>query len=137
MSEETVPSMVTQSKKSINLGTILMGLGTLALLVSLVLPWATMSLLDRTLSMSGYEIRAGMINGGIGVLILIGMVISKGKASKMSSKLGIALALLAGFVILWQIDRQINLVGLALGVFVNLLGVALTLVGSLLGFRSS
>jgi len=82
-----------------NRGQMLCLLGGVSLLFGALLPWATLQSLTLGLSISraGYE-GDGIITGGLGLLLLIGAIVSKGKPGKPYSVVARILALIAGVI---------------------------------------
>lgn len=121
-----------------NRGQLLCLLGGVSLLFGALLPWATLQSLTLGLSRSlaGYE-GEGVLTGGLGLLLLIGAIVSKGKPGKTYSIVAVILALIAGldtFSVLRNLSEYFVKGFVALagpGIYLSLAGAVIALVGGL------
>ena len=128
----------TQNKSSN--GRLLFGLGALGLIIGALLPWVKMSApLVGTLTLSGIE-GDGMITGGIGLILLIGAALSKGKAEKRYSIVGAIFGLIAGLIIFPKpftigaaiVDTSdVVSASIGSGIYLSIIGVVLVIIGGL------
>jgi hypothetical protein len=117
-------------------------IGAICLIVGTLLPWASVaSVLGITISKAGYE-GDGLISGGIGVLLLLSALLSKGKPGKMYSPAASVFALVAGVVAILDIINVSQVItrtsadstviaSVGSGLYVTLLGALLGFVGGL------
>ncbi len=125
-----------------NRGQLLLVLGGVGLIVGALLPWATLtSFLIGSVSKAGYE-GDGIITGGIGILLLIGGLLAKGKPGKLYSIGGSIFAVIAGLILVADfsnvsgIVRDMNaeesmMASIGPGLYLSALGAVLALVGGL------
>lgn len=111
-------------------------IGSMLLIIGALLPWAKMTTAFGTMSLAGYE-GDGIISGGIGVLLLIGGLLSKGKLNKPYSIAGAIFGCIAGLVVIPKIfsigsfTSDIAYTSAGAGIYVSILGVILVIVGGL------
>ena len=125
-----------------NRGQLLLVLGGLALIIGALLPWATLtSFLVGSFSRAGYE-GDGIITGGIGILLLFGGLLVKGKPGKLYSLAGSFFALIAGLILVSDFSNVSGIVrdmdaeesmmaSIGPGLYLSALGAVLALVGGL------
>jgi len=124
-----------------NRGQQLSLLGGIALVVGALLPWATINspLLGLSVSKAGYE-GDGMLTGAIGLLFLIGSVVSKGKPGKHYSVVTAILAVIAGLILMFDFSNVSGMVSnagegllasMGPGIYVSIIGAVLAVVGGL------
>ncbi len=110
--------------------------GSILLIIGALLPWAKMTTTFGTMSLAGYE-GDGMISGGIGVLLLIGGLLSKGKLNKPYSIAGAIFGGISGLVVIpkifsiGSITSEIAYASVGAGIYVSVLGVILVIVGGI------
>jgi hypothetical protein len=126
---------------TMNRGQQLTLFGAFGLLVGAFLPWATIAspLLGLSLSKAGYE-GDGLFTGGVGLLLLLGSVISKGKPGRLYSIAGVVFSVLAGAILFMDLSSVRGVVSdvgedviasVGPGVYVSIVGALLALVGGL------
>jgi len=124
-----------------NRGQQLSLIGAIGLLVGAMLPWATIqsALLGLSVSKAGYE-GDGVFTGAIGLLLLIGAVVSKGKPGKRYSVATALLALVAFLILAFDLSNVSSavtdageglLASVGPGIYVSIVGAILALVGGL------
>ncbi len=115
-------------------------IGAAGLLLGMLLPWATITApFVGTVTVAGYQ-GDGVITGGIGLLLLIGALVYKGKSGKMysiaSALLGLAAAAVAAPKIVTvgsALAGQSSVIGgVGVGVYVTVIGGVIALVGGLM-----
>lgn len=112
-------------------------IGAAAIVIGALLPWAKVASFLGTITMAGYE-GDGIITGVIGVLLLLGALLYKGKPGRRYSIGSSIFALVAGVV---SINAMLNLSGAVSDVNTDSLlnasigsGLVLTALGSLVTF---
>ena len=114
-------------------------IGSCALLLGAFLPWISVPILFGKTgpSYEGIEIGwegDGFVTGGIGLLLLLGVLVSKGRVGKRLLLVGIILASLAGWIV-FQDFLRIAEIDPAAGLFAATdVGLYVTLVGALVTF---
>lgn len=118
----------------------MMGIGAAALIGGALLPWVTASAGIFSLSKAGYE-GDGIFTGAIGVILLLGALLGKGKPGARFSVAGAILAVIAGLIGAYdllnvsakvaEISAGSVAASVGAGLYVTLLGAILGLVGGL------
>ena len=118
-------------------------LGGIVLLVGAFLPWVihTSVLGNYWISTEGYE-GGGIITGSIGLLLIIGLIIRKGKLGRSDFVTGSILAVLAGALLLYNVVDVIYsatnytesgaLTDFGSGLCLSVLGAMLIFIGGIL-----
>ena len=113
--------------------------GSILLLIAVFLPWGKVSSFLGTIKIAGYQGR-GLLAAGVGLVLLIGGLVTKGKPGKRYSVAGAILAILAGLSTLWAWSRVIlawadSAEGISvsggLGIWVAALGALIAFIGGL------
>jgi hypothetical protein len=134
------PEVKPSSDGISNSARLLAGVGAVGLLVGAILPWATMSApFVGTVSIYGYE-GDGLISGGIGLVMLIVVLASKGKTGKIYSIVGIIFSIIAFLVLVPKlsnisdvIDQSDSLIGsVGPGIYISIIGSFILFVGSIM-----
>lgn len=134
---QSVPE--TQEKPENSPGRTLVLLGGASLIIGALLPWASMTApFVGTLTVSGYQ-GDGLLSGLIGVILLIGGFISRGRKGQRYSIAAVGLAVLAGLLVIPKFSSLGSAIGemelgfgsLGVGLYLSALGVALAFVGGL------
>ena len=130
----------TKTQNTSNNGRLLLGLGAIGLIIGALLPWVKMSApLVGTLTFSGIE-GDGMITGGIGLVLLIGVALSKGKAEKRYSIAGAIFGIIAGLILFPKLFKigaiiadisEIGYASVGSGIYLSIIGVVLVIIGGL------
>ncbi len=120
-----------------NQGKLLCSLGGGCLIIGSILPWAKIIGINLTASKAGYE-GDGIFTGGIGLLLLIGAIVSKAKPGKPFSIASAIFAIIAGVIILLDLSDVLGFVSgvgdnviakVGAGMYVSLIGAILALIG--------
>ena len=119
-----------------NSGRRLFIFGSLLLIIGAILPWVNMTSMYGSLSLVGNE-RYGVFSGGIGLILFIGGLFSKGKVDKPYSVVGVIFAAVAGFVVISKlftiasISLEMGFSAVGVGIYISILGVVLAFIGGL------
>jgi hypothetical protein len=115
--------------------------GGLGLVIGALLPWAKIAspLLGMTVNKSGYE-GDGLFTGGLGLLLFISAMVSKGKPGKTYSIVGALLSIIAGIALivdLTGVNTAVADIGegiiasVGIGIYVSIIGAILAIIGGL------
>lgn len=113
-------------------------LGATALVIGALLPWVTATSIFGSISINGYE-GDGIITGGIGLLILISALLTKGKAGKRYSVAGTIFGAIVALLVFWEISN-VNLAAenadyvrasVGSGLYLSMIGAILVVIGGL------
>jgi hypothetical protein len=124
-----------------NRGQQLTMLGAIGLIIGALLPWASISSIFGKISKAGYE-GDGVITGAIGLLLLIGSLLNKGKSGKRYSIASAVFAIGAGIIGISDLmninsavadisSDSLVLASTGPGVYITIIGAVLALVGGL------
>lgn|GEM_PF-5012236 len=122
-----------------NQGQLTTLLGAVGLVVGALLPWVTVASVFGSISVNGYE-GDGIITGGIGLLILISALLTKGKAGKRYSVASAILGVIATLLVFWKISDVGSLAAentdyvrtsVGSGLYLSAVGTILIIVGGL------
>lgn len=124
----------TEAPKAKNsTGRTLVIAGALALLLGAYLPWASItSPFFGTISIAGYEVD-GIFSGVIGLILLIGALITHGKPGRPYSVAATLLAIVAAIIVFpkFILPTSLAMGSIGSGLFVSAMGVFLAAVGGL------
>ena len=121
-------------------GRTMVQLGALALVIGALLPWAHITaVFIGKVSKAGYE-GDGTFTGGIGLLLLVGALASKGKVGKPYSPASTVFAVIVGLILLVDLaqigsvgaDMELAVVQTGVGIYLSLVGAFLVFVGGLM-----
>ena len=124
-----------------NRGQQLTMIGAIGLLLGALLPWASIASIFGQTSIAGYE-GDGVITGAIGLLLLIGSLLNKGKSGKRYSITSTVFAIIAGLIGISNLSNinsivadissdSLVLVSTGSGLYVTILGAVLAMIGGL------
>ena len=113
-------------------------LGSIGLIGGALMPWISASSMFGALSKTGIE-GDGIMTAGLGVILLLNALISKGKPGKMYSWAGSVLGIIA-LVLLFYISNNVNaalsgidsgvmIASVGAGIYVSFLGAILAIIG--------
>jgi hypothetical protein len=139
MTADSRAALEPKKATSTTTGRTMVQLGALGLVIGALLPWAhiTAAFVGKV-SKAGYE-GDGAFTGGIGLLILIGALVSKGKVGKPYSVASAVFSVIAGLILLVDLaqvgsigaDLEFAVVQTGVGIYLSLVGAFLAFLGGL------